>query len=75
MIAMAEVFEQHNFSNIDIVKYEEPMPEVVVELKADCILRGFRNIKVNTKITKKGKMFFTNLGNINYVDTLLIFSI
>lgn len=45
MIAMAEVFEQHNFSNIDIVKYEEPMPEVVVELKADCILRGFRSEK------------------------------
>lgn len=34
-----------------------------------------KSIKVNTKITKKGKIFFTNLGNINYVDTLLIFSI
>ena len=32
-------------------------------------------IKVNTKFTKKGKMFFTNLGNNNYPEELLIFSI
>lgn len=43
MIAMAEVFEQNGFSNVHIVKYEEPMPEVVVNLGADCILRGFRS--------------------------------
>ena len=45
MIVMAEVFEQNSFSNVHIVKYEEPMPEVVVDLRADCILRGFRSEK------------------------------
>lgn len=46
-----------------------------VDKKQKFNLESYYYIKVNTKITKKGKMFFTNLGNINYVDTLLIFSI
>ena len=40
------------------------------------ILRNVsKDIKVNTKITKKGKIIFTNLGNKFYPELLLIFSI